>query len=141
LPERIILPEAKQIHCLAETIYHEARGEPVAGQRAVANVVINRALNEEFFPDTLCQVVHQPKQFSWVGRTKNPKENDPAFIKSKLLAVEVIMEHNLGLIESPYSMYNATFFSKEPIRLKYNKLHYLGMIGHHMFYELDPSRG
>jgi len=44
--------------CLTQAIYHEARGESVAGQWAVANVVINRA-NSHRFPATLCGVVYQ----------------------------------------------------------------------------------
>jgi spore germination cell wall hydrolase CwlJ-like protein len=44
--------------CLTQAIYHEARGESVAGQWAVANVVINRA-NSHHFPTTLCGVVYQ----------------------------------------------------------------------------------
>jgi spore germination cell wall hydrolase CwlJ-like protein len=44
--------------CLTQAIYHEARGESVAGQWAVANVVINRA-NSRRFPTTLCGVVYQ----------------------------------------------------------------------------------
>lgn len=140
LPQNLILPSSKQVHCLAETIYHEARGEPIAGQRAVGNVVLNRVQSNKF-PDTICKVVYQPKQFSWVGHVKKPKENDPAFIKSKMLASGLIMQRDLGLIIYPMPMYNATFFSREPIKLKFNKLKYLGMIGHHKFYELTPLRG
>jgi hypothetical protein len=44
--------------CLTQAIYHEARGESVAGQWAVANVIINRA-NSHRFPTTLCGVVYQ----------------------------------------------------------------------------------
>jgi len=44
--------------CLAQAIYHEARGESEAGQWAVANVIINRAMSKKF-PRTLCGVVFQ----------------------------------------------------------------------------------
>jgi len=44
--------------CLAQAIYHEARGESVTGQWAVANVIINRA-NSHRFPTTLCGVIYQ----------------------------------------------------------------------------------
>ncbi len=44
--------------CLTQAIYHEARGESEAGQWAVANVIINRALSKKF-PQTLCGVVFQ----------------------------------------------------------------------------------
>jgi hypothetical protein len=44
--------------CLAQAIYHEARGESRDGQLAVANVVINRAMSKKF-PSTICGVVFQ----------------------------------------------------------------------------------
>ena len=44
--------------CLAQAIYHEARGEPREGQLAVANVIINRAFSKKY-PQTICGVVFQ----------------------------------------------------------------------------------
>lgn len=52
--------------CVALTVYHEARGESVAGQLAVANVVHNRAGGD---PKKYCQVVRAPHQFSWVRQS------------------------------------------------------------------------
>jgi N-acetylmuramoyl-L-alanine amidase len=135
------IPEAKQFHCLAETIYHEARGEPMDGQQTVGSVVLKRA-GTEGFPDTICKVVYQPKQFSWVGRVKAPKRDSEDYIKSEVVAVTLIAKQTLGLMPAPNQAYNnATFFSREPIKLKYTKLKYLGMIGNHRFYEMKPQRG
>ena len=44
------------ITCLAVAIYFEARSEPIAGQLAVAQVVLNRVANERY-PDTVCDVI------------------------------------------------------------------------------------
>ncbi len=44
--------------CLAEAIYFESRGEPIRGQIAVAQVVINRLKNPAY-PSTVCGVVYQ----------------------------------------------------------------------------------
>lgn len=44
--------------CLAMNIYHEARGESLAGQIATANVVMNR-VNSPKYPDSICSVVKQ----------------------------------------------------------------------------------
>lgn len=54
--------------CLAVAIYHEARGEPHVGKRAVAEVVLNR-VRSPHFPDTVCGVVFQPHQFSNIRRS------------------------------------------------------------------------
>jgi spore germination cell wall hydrolase CwlJ-like protein len=49
---------AKSIKCLTEAIYFEARGEPVRGQIAVAQVVMNRVFSG-YYPNTVCGVVYQ----------------------------------------------------------------------------------
>ncbi|QQP88098.1 cell wall hydrolase [Skermanella sp. TT6] len=50
--------------CLARNIYFEARGESSRGQYAVASVTLNR-VREKRWPDGICGVVYQSKQFSW----------------------------------------------------------------------------
>jgi spore germination cell wall hydrolase CwlJ-like protein len=59
--ERLKLDEkdfAKSAKCLTEAIYFEARGEPVRGQMAVAQVVMNRVFSG-YYPNTVCGVVYQ----------------------------------------------------------------------------------
>ena len=51
--------------CLANAVYFEARGESIEGQLAVAEVVMNRASSGRY-PPTLCGVVVQRSQFSFV---------------------------------------------------------------------------
>ena len=50
---------------LTRAVYSEARGEPFAGQVAVASVIINRILHNQF-PDTAREVIFQPWQFEVV---------------------------------------------------------------------------
>ena len=57
--------------CLAGAIYFESKGEPLSGQLAVADVIINRTQSGRF-PDTICGVVTQPGQFSFVRGGKIP---------------------------------------------------------------------
>lgn len=77
------------IVCLAMNVYHEARGEPLDGQLAVAQVTMNRVESERF-PDSVCDVVYQGHrdargnmirnkcQFSWYcdGRDDRPYNKD-----------------------------------------------------------------
>lgn len=51
--------------CLAGAVYFESKGESLEGQLAVARVIINRARSGRF-ADSLCGVVYQPGQFSFV---------------------------------------------------------------------------
>jgi len=62
-PVQVKIPQ-RDLKCLAENIYHEARGEGINGMLAVANVTLNRVATTGF-PSTVCGVVYQPYQFSW----------------------------------------------------------------------------
>lgn len=48
----------KEKGLMAMVVYHESRGEPHDGQRAVAEVILNRTLSEKF-PDTVEEVIYQ----------------------------------------------------------------------------------
>ncbi len=54
-----------EMELLARAVYSEARGEPFAGQVAVAAVIFNR-VKHPFFPDNINDVIFQPWQFSAV---------------------------------------------------------------------------
>jgi spore germination cell wall hydrolase CwlJ-like protein len=74
---------AKHEKCLADAIYFEARGEPVRGQIAVAQVVMNRVFSH-YYPNSVCGVVyqnanHRACQFSFAcDRIPNDRVNEPA---------------------------------------------------------------
>jgi spore germination cell wall hydrolase CwlJ-like protein len=74
---------AKHEKCLADAIYFEARGEPVRGQIAVAQVVMNRVFSR-YYPNSVCGVVYQNSnrracQFSFAcDRIPNDRINEPA---------------------------------------------------------------
>jgi N-acetylmuramoyl-L-alanine amidase len=56
--------------CLALNVYFEARDQPMIGQYAVAETVINR-MHSELFPDTICEVVTQAETYKWAEQSKN----------------------------------------------------------------------
>ena len=57
----------QDVSCLALNIYHEARGQSIAGQIAVGQVTLNR-VKDNRFPNTICEVVMQgPHRASWKG--------------------------------------------------------------------------
>jgi spore germination cell wall hydrolase CwlJ-like protein len=62
----------EQMQCLAGTVYFESKGESLAGQLAVARVVMARAASPRF-PNSLCGVVYQRKQFSFIRNGKMPR--------------------------------------------------------------------
>jgi spore germination cell wall hydrolase CwlJ-like protein len=54
----------ESLKCITDNVYHEARGEPMAGWAATMLVVFARQHDREF-PKSECGVIHQPIQFSW----------------------------------------------------------------------------
>jgi len=77
--------------CLANAVYFEARGEPVEGQLAVAEVVLNRAQSGRY-PATVCGVVRQPAQFSFVRRGVIPRADRASEAWRRAVAVARIAE-------------------------------------------------
>lgn len=59
-------PLTDEANCIAVAVYHEARGESLEGQLAVAKVIMNRARSGKY-PASWCGVVKQPWQFSFVN--------------------------------------------------------------------------
>ena len=59
-------PLTDEANCIAVAVYHEARGESLEGQMAVAKVIMNRAASGQY-PTSWCGVVKQPWQFSFVN--------------------------------------------------------------------------
>jgi spore germination cell wall hydrolase CwlJ-like protein len=76
-----------ELLCLAQAVYFEARGESLAGQLAVAQVVMNRAADGRF-GSGYCGVVMQPAQFSFVhgGHIPAPNRGSSAWQRAKAVA-------------------------------------------------------
>ena len=84
-----------QAKCLATNIYFEARGESKLGQKAVAWVTLNR-VEDPKYPDTICDVVWDNKQFSWThdGKSDVPTDKD-AWLEAQLVAMQVLIDQQL----------------------------------------------
>jgi spore germination cell wall hydrolase CwlJ-like protein len=78
---------SREMECLAGAIYFESRGEPLDGQLAVGQVVVNRAASGRF-PSDYCGVVYQKAQFSFVRGGKMPRidRNSPAWGRAMVIA-------------------------------------------------------
>jgi len=121
------------LECLALVIYFEARSEPVAGQIAVAEVVYNRMVDHRF-PDTLCDVVYQRKQFSWThdGKSDVPK-NKKKYNKIYALAKEI---QKGDMFEG----HGATHYHADYVAPYWRKdLTLIKKVGKHMFYRWETK--
>lgn len=126
----------KEQQCLASGIYFEARGEPVKGQAAVAQVILNRVRNPAY-PNTICDVVYQNKD--WRNRCQFSFACDRIAdrVRSKQhwkTAREVAMATTAGKIwlkeVGSSTHYHATYV--RPAWAKTMKK--VGRIGLHVFY-------
>ena len=79
-------PLDEQANCIAVAVYHEARGESLDGQLAVARVIMNRAASGKY-PSSWCGVVKQPWQFSFVRHGQFPSVDQSSDSWRKALGV------------------------------------------------------
>ena len=121
---------SRDMRCLAQAVYFEARGEPLTGQLAVARVVINRA-GSGLYPADYCSVVTQRAQFSFVkgGRIPHADETSPAWLRAK--AIAQIAHQDLWECEADDALYfHATYVNPRWARRKTQ----LARIDTHVFY-------
>jgi spore germination cell wall hydrolase CwlJ-like protein len=86
--------------CMAVAIYHEARGESIDGQRAVASVILQRGLVAGRWGNTPCEVI-VPVQFSFLDKSGNfdPITDIEAWNKAYRVATEMISNGPLTELE------------------------------------------
>jgi spore germination cell wall hydrolase CwlJ-like protein len=116
-----------ELNCLAIGVYYEAKGEPLAGQLAVADVILNRT-NSGRFPKSVCSVIKQPGQFSFVRGGKLP--TPPANAQwSKALAVAQVAQKDLW--DSPAG--DALYFHARYVNAGWSRDR-VATVGNHIFY-------
>lgn len=127
---------AKAEKCLANAVYFEARGEPVRGQMAVAQVVMNRVFSN-FYPNDVCGVVYQNAhrhnacQFTFACDGIPDVVNEPdMWIRAKRIAKETL-DGKLWLPE----IAKATHYHAYWVRPSWvGEMHRITKIGVHTFY-------
>jgi spore germination cell wall hydrolase CwlJ-like protein len=127
--EAAAAPDDEQ-DCLAKAVYFESRGEPIQGQLAVAQVVMNRAASGRY-PTSLCQVITQKAQFSFIrnGRFPTPDETSQAWRKAVAIA-SIARDKLVSTLPSDVLWYHAEYVA--PAWGK--RLTRTAQIGLHIFY-------
>jgi len=116
--------------CLATAVYFESMGEPLEGQLAVANVVINRA-KSGLYPTSWCGVVKQKAQFSFVRAGHFPRINTACEAWAKAQSIARIAALNLTTaLPQDVLWYHADYVAP---RWR-NNLRRVEKIGAHIFY-------
>ena len=115
--------------CLANAVYFESKGEPLAGQLSVAEVVLNRASSGRF-ASSVCGVVKQRGQFSFVRGGRLPAVPRASAAWKKAVAIAEIARQDLA--DSPAS--RALFFHATRVRPSWRGLTRIATVGNHIFY-------
>jgi spore germination cell wall hydrolase CwlJ-like protein len=120
----------REMECLANAVYFEARSEPIEGQLAVAEVVLNRSVSGRY-PADLCAVITQKAQFSFIRRGRFPRADRGSEAWKKAVAIASIARQKLaGSLPSSCLWYHAAYVSP-----KWGKrLTREAQIGLHIFY-------
>lgn len=119
---------SRELECLATGIYFESKSEPLAGQLAVGEVIVNRAKSGRF-PTTYCGVLTQRGQFSFVRRGSIPFVPRTNRQWHTAVAVAKIVAQKLKTSAAP----NALFFHARYVSPKW-RLKRVASIGNHIFY-------
>jgi spore germination cell wall hydrolase CwlJ-like protein len=126
------------LQCLAENIYFEARGEPLEGQYAVAEVTLNRTRAQNF-PHTICQVVHETRwdlnrrrfvaDFSWTELGALSPQDRPAWKQAMAIASTAYDDMHPPVVPG------ALFYHATSVRPGWSRTRrVVATIGNHIFY-------
>ena len=131
----------KEIDCLAENAYHEARGEGAKGQIAVSEVVMNRVQEDDL---TACEIIHERKgdscQFSWVcANVKIDDQESYDIIRDRVrkfyinrMLREEFSDEEIPLVDATKG---ATFYHAKSVRPYWvTYFQRTAKIGNHWFY-------
>lgn len=117
----------EDLSCMAGAIYFESKGEPLSGQLAVAEVILNRTRSGRF-PRSICSVVTQPGQFSFVRGGRVPAVAPNAAYRTALAVARVALGE---MWDSPAS--EALYFHARRAAPGWGR-QAVATIGNHVFY-------
>jgi spore germination cell wall hydrolase CwlJ-like protein len=122
-------PDAEQ-ECLARAVYFESRSEPLQGQLAVADVVLNRTVSGRY-PTTICAVVTQRAQFSFIRNGRFPEADKSSDAWRRAVAIARIARERLTNEVAPNVLWYHADYVAPTWR---NNLTRVAKIGAHIFY-------
>ncbi len=161
LPPKLISEDEEAI-CMALNIYYESRSDNLAGQYAVADVVLNR-MHDDRYPNTICEVTQQgptkeswktkqdPElpdeervfnpirhkcQFSWYcdGKSDDPKD-ETGWAQAQYVAGAIMYSGKYRGITEGATHYHATYVKP---KWRFDRgMNHIGRVGSHIFYRWD----
>lgn len=136
------IDDSRALYCLAQAIYYEAGMEPDAGQRAVAQVILNRVRHPSY-PGTVCGVIYQGSeratgcQFTYTcDGSLRRKAASFHWNRAKKVAAEALAGKSyttVGTATHYHASYVYPYWAPS--------LRFLGTIGAHRFYSWKGNAG
>ena len=118
----------RETECLAASVYFESKTEPLEGQLAVAEVILNRAKSGRF-ASSICGVVFQKGQFSFVrGKGFPPIARNGHAWREAVAIAQIAMNDHWDSRAS-----KALFFHATRVSPGWNKVR-VAQLGNHVFY-------
>ncbi len=123
----------EEVTCLARNIYFEARNQSILGQQSVAWVTMNR-VHDKKWPNEVCAVVYQRKQFSWtIKYAKNTPQNKFLYDIAIVIAQNILHESRNGGEDVSQG---ALYYHADYVNPRWNKrVVKISKIDAHIFYK------
>lgn len=139
-----IVANNKEYRCVVRNLYHEGRGEGLVGQAYIVKTVLNRVRDTKH-PHSVCGVIYQKMQFSWVHQIPKHKQQVPQKTTSEKellkqledLSTVVIWIDRLGWDFTQGSQFYHSI-NVQP-KWNYSKLDKTSKVGNHQFYKLKEK--
>jgi len=132
----------RALTCLTDAIYYEAATEPDSGQRAVAQVILNRVAHPSY-PNSVCGVVYQGSERATGCQFSYSCDGSMARTPSRFYrerAQRVAMQALAGYVHAPAGL--ATHYHTTEVNPYWApSLHFVGTIGAHRFYRFRGKAG
>ena len=121
------------LECLVAALFFEARDQPPFGIEMVAETIMNRVASARY-PDDVCSVVYQKRQFSFThdGMSDDPHDYDTYFDK---IALQSVKEIAVDYIEGASQNSGVTHYHTTSVYPSWSKsMEVYGIVGDHIFY-------
>ena len=126
--------------CLVAAVFFESRSEPLAGQYAVAKTVINRVESSRW-PDNICDVVFQNKQFSFTHDGKSDKYWIYNTNVGDRQAIDIAQTVSMSVLKGAVVNLTSTHYHATYVSPSWADSYNLDMrIGSHVFYTAPEGK-
>ena len=125
----------KQMSCLAEALYFEARGEPITGQLAVGEVILNR-VEDSRYPSSICKVINQGTgrrfacQFTYTCDGKLETVHERKAYEMALKLAKILITTHDGKLTKGSTHYHSNYVNPKWSK----KFERVAKYGRHIFY-------